>query len=433
MRFSRNKTLGIVTGFILLLSIVGSVASVSYSTADAQKIPERASSSAEKIVVFIEIDNPSIKKELKTRPDVVMRHDFPDGFSDTIPAGAKKGIEMKHGVTVHDVPLYQITKPPAGCDPWPECKNSGGDEGSGETGRLATPSDQTPWGIEMVYNDPTITTTSGGNGVNVAVLDTGVDKSHPDLKNRVIQSQCMDFTKGPSPKNKCDDSIGHGTHVAGRIAADGGADGLGIFGVASKANIFAYKVCGDSGCWTDDIAAAIDFAGSNSADIVSMSLGGDSQSSLISAAIARNLDLLFVAAAGNDGPNIGSIDYPGANVKVIAVGAIDINKFVPDWSSRGVNDGDSTIEEKEVEFGAPGVSVESTCAGSYDGASFDEDGTVNGYCIISGTSMATPHVSGLAAKLWQGNAADTRLELQKQADNLYPHDPATGFGLPTVV
>ena len=349
MRFSRNKTIGFVTGFILLLAIVGSVASVSYSAADAQKIPERASSSAEKIVVFIEVDHPSTKKDLKARPEIALRHDFPDGFSAMIPAGAKKGIEMKHDVTVHDVPLYQITKRPGGCDPWPECKNGGGDEGGGETARLGIPSDRTPWGIEKVYNDSP-TTTSGGNGVNVAVLDTGTDKSHPDLKDRV--KQCKDFTKGPFPKNKCDDSIGHGTHVAGTIAADGGADGLGIFGMSPEANIFAYKVCGDSGCWTDDIAAAIDFAGSNGAHIVSMSLGGDSQSSLITAAVARNPDLLFVAAAGNDGPTIGSIDYPGANLNVIAVGAIDNNEEVPNWSSRGVNDDDFIIEEREVEFGA---------------------------------------------------------------------------------
>jgi len=373
----------------------------------------------------------SHKSDLKAKHGV--RHNFDVGFTTKLNANEVKNLQ-RQGVEVESVPLYHITKPPGACSPWPACKDGGGDDGGSDTARLGTPSDQTPWGIEKVYNNPTITSTSGGLGIDVAVLDTGVDKNHPDLKNRVVQ--CKDFTKGRKIQNKCDDSIGHGTHVAGTIAADSGADGLGIFGVASQANIFAYKVCGDSGCWTDDIAAAIDYAGSHGAEIVSMSLGGDSQSTLIRNAINRNLHLLFVAAAGNDGPSLGSIDYPGANVNVMAAGAIDSTEAVADFSSRGINDGDFVIEEREVEVGAPGVNVESTCAGSFDGAWFDKDGTVNGYCIISGTSMATPHVSGLAAKSWQGNAADTRTYLQERAKlhdlDATGDDPASGFGLPTV-
>lgn len=345
-----------------------------------------------------------------------VRHNFDVGFTTILNENQVPGLE-RGGLEIEKVPLYQITKPPGACDPWPKCKSGGGDDG-GDTTRQFTPSDQTPWGIEKIYNNIAITSTSGGNGVNVALLDTGVNKDHLDLKSRI--TDCKDFTKGPMIKNTCKDGNGHGTHTAGTILADGGFDNLGIYGVAPDANLMAYKVC-SSGCWTDDIAAAIDFAGNNGANIISMSLGGDSQSSLISAAIARNPHVLIVAAAGNDGPADGSIDYPGANSNVVAVGAIDVNVSVPIWSSRGVNDGDGTIEEREVEFGAPGVAVESTW----------NDGSYN---TISGTSMATPHVSGLAAKFWQGNADNTRIFLQNLASDIWTagEDTATGLGLPQV-
>ena len=221
---------------------------------------------------------------------------------------------------------------------------------------------------------------------------------------------------------RCEDKNGHGTHAAGTVLADGGADGLGIFGVAPEADLFAYKVCGSNGlCWADDVAAALRAAADRGAEVASMSLGADVESSLIRDVVTYAVDngVLVVAAAGNDGPADGSIDYPGANAKVVAVGATDSGDNVPSWSSRGVNDGDFMVEEREVEFGAPGVSIESTWA----------DGSYN---IISGASMATPHVSGLAAKLWQGNASDTRSHLQSIAQDIAASgdDTATGFGLP---
>ncbi len=347
-----------------------------------------------------------------------VNHEFPSGFTTELTSGQLRALDAM-GVEVESVPLWHITAPPGACSPWPECSGSEG----GSTSRSATPSDQTPWGIEKVYNDPAIAATSGGAGVDVAVLDTGVNKNHLDLSRRV--AQCKDFTKGTRVRASCSDDNGHGTHVAGTVLADGGADGLGVFGVAPEARLFAYKVCGGSGCWSDDIAAAIRMAADNGAEVISMSLGGDGESSLTRDAIQYAVDhgVLVVAAAGNDGPADGSIDYPGANPNVMAVGAIDSSEAVPSWSSRGINDGDYIVEAREVEVGAPGVAVESSW----------NDGT---YRTISGTSMATPHVSGLAAKLWQGSAAATRTYLQNRAllHDLHTagDDTATGFGLPTV-
>lgn len=352
-----------------------------------------------------------------------VRHTFPGKFTANLTLAQAHRLE-RSGIKTEPVLLYNLAPPPGACSPWPECKN-GDEEDSSGSSRVAFPDDQTPWGIETIYNDSTLSVTSGGSGVRVAVLDTGAYRDHIDLVNRV--AQCVDFTGGPPGQKRiregvCEDKNGHGTHVSGTILADGGSDGQGIFGVAPEASLLAYKVCTNSGCWTDDIAAAIDYAGDASlgdADIVSMSLGGDSESKLISEAIERNPDLLYVAAAGNDGPDEGSIDWPGANAVVVAVGAIDVKREVPSWSSRGINDGDYEVEAREVEHAAPGVSVESTW----------NDG---GYRYISGTSMATPHVTGLAAREWMGSAGATRDRLHTLATDIWTEgdDPATGWGLP---
>ncbi|MDP3792636.1 MAG: S8 family peptidase [bacterium] len=292
------------------------------------------------------------------------------------------------------------------------------------------PSDQLPWGVEAIYgNNPLLVKTSGGADVNVAVLDTGVFKDHLDLKNRL--SQCKDFTaaKVPIVDGKCEDKNGHGTHVAGIILADGGTDGKGIYGVAPEADLYAYKVCGNNGsCWSDDIAIAMRTAVDQGAHVISLSLGSDTESSLIKNAIsyAVSKNVLVVAAAGNDGPDVGSIDYPGANPDVVAVGAFDVNIDVAEWSSRGINSTTTLniIEEGDIEFVAPGVIIESTW----------KDG---GYVILSGTSMATPHVTGLAAKLWQKDAEDpdlaTRNLLKTFSGDLIPpvgEDNTSGYGFP---
>ncbi len=359
-----------------------------------------------------------------------VQHNFDKGFTTDLTPGQLKVLD-KFGIEVEKVELYQILgKPVCGngiieggekcgesglpeCPDGSVCENCKCVEETAPPERTCFPGVQKPWGIIKVNGG------SGGAGINVAVLDTGVMKDHLDLNVKL----CKDTTKR-GIKNGCSDGNGHGTHVAGTIVANGGSDGLGILGVAPEANLFVIKVCGNSGfCFGDDIAEAIIYVTNQGANIISMSLGGNTQSSLIRDAInyATDNGVLVIAAAGNDGPADGSIDYPGANVKVVAVGAINSAEAVPDFSSRGVNDGDYIIEEREVEFGAPGVSVESTWN--------------NGcYHTISGTSMATPHVAGLAAKLWQDNAADTRTYLQDRArlHDLHTEgdDTATGFGLP---
>lgn len=294
----------------------------------------------------------------------------------------------------------------------------------------AVPSDQTPWGIETIYNNPTVASTSGGAGVNVAVLDTGVLASHPDLSRRL--AQCKDFTSPRFPvlDGKCDDKNGHGTHVSGIVSADAGADGLGIYGVAPQAKLWAYKVCGpDGSCFADDIAFALHTAADQGANIINMSFGTDQDVALIrdGVAYAASKGVLMVAAAGNDGPFFGSIDYPGAYASVVAAGAINQAQNVTDWSSRGINSTTKpyVVEEKDIEFATPGEFIESTWNNG-------------GYAILSGTSMASPFAAGLAAKYWQATAVNpaqaTRDFLHTLAKDLPPlgDDDASGFGLPQV-
>lgn len=306
-------------------------------------------------------------------------------------------------------------------------------------------SQSTPWGIKAIYNDSSLTRTSGGSGINVAVLDTGVNVSHPDLKNNI--EQCKDFTTSTSFVNgSCTDRQGHGTHVAGSALADGG-NGSGVYGVAPDADLWAYKVLGDNGSGSaDDIAAAIRHAADQASSlktkvVINMSLGSSGESSLITNAVnyAYSKGVLIIAAAGNEGPYQGSIGYPGALPNAVAVAALENviqngSYRVADFSSRGYSstDGDYVIQKGDVEVSAPGASIYSTW---YNG----------GYSTISGTSMASPHVAGLAAKIWASNPsasnATIRKDLQNRARNYdilsgsgagYGDDYASGFGFARV-
>lgn len=403
--------------------------------------PSNADSSD--IRVKITADGPADLDNIRQHAPV--RHDFGDVVTATVTRKQMERLERMNGVTVSPVGKSRLLHHRDGHDRGPGGGDDDGDDGDAEeSDRPGTPINTVPYGIKQIYNDSDATP-SGGNGVTVAVLDTGVDRNHPDLERRV--TQCKDFTKGRLYKNGCEDQNGHGTHVAGTILADTGEDGAGIYGVAPDAALFAYKVCKDNGCWNDDIAAAIDHAAAEGAHVVSMSLGADSESSLIRDAIERNSgDVLFVAAGGNDGQDgLGSMDYPAANPHVVGVAAINADYIVASFSSNGVDDTAFVKDHRYMEVSAAGVDVESTCSGGLDGSQYDKDGTVNGYCIISGTSMATPHVAGFAAHYWSSDtdlSPDTvRQHIRERASRWditqgeHAHngyDPASGVGLPTI-
>ena len=207
--------------------------------------------------------------------------------------------------------------------------------------------------------------TATGKGVKVFVLDTGVDANHPDLKDNIDVKLLKDFS---GSRFGAIDRQGHGTHCSGTIAE-----------VAPDCVIGHAKVLGDNGSGgVDNIAAGINWAVANGADVISMSLGGPGADSYIPPALDRALaaGVLVIVAAGNEGPNENTVGYPGAYPQSLAVAAVDENLTVARFSSRGRN----------VFVAAPGVNVRSTYPGGQ-------------YATMSGTSMATPHVAGLAA-LW---------------------------------
>ena len=280
-----------------------------------------------------------------------------------------------------------------------------------------SPTTQTPWGVTKVNGGQA----GSGSGIKVAVVDTGVKKDHPDLKNNIVDCRDAQYS---SLLARCSDGNGHGTHVSGTIAANGK-----ILGVAPAAKIMAIKVCSNGGlCWSDDIARGVRYAADNGANIISISLGGSgiTQDEVNAMNYAVGKGVLVVAAAGNSGPDDNTILYPAALANVVAVGAINSSDAIASWSSRGNNYNTTpyVVEARDIELAAPGVSVESTW----------KDGC---YYTASGTSMATPHVSGLAAKVWQGSGSATRTYLQNRALNNYADigrvgdDPDAGFGLPT--
>jgi thermitase len=226
---------------------------------------------------------------------------------------------------------------------------------------------------------------TGSSSVKVAVLDTGIDLSHEDLGGQVVASR--NFTTSRT----LDDQYGHGTHVAGSIAAKRG-NGVGVTGTCPNCALMNVKVLGDngSGSWSG-IANGIIWAADNGASVINMSLGSYSESQTVADAIryARTTKpVLIAAAAGNDGQNWGL--YPAAysappyNLdNVIPVGATDGRDVKASFSNYGSN---------WVKLAAPGVDILST-ATDHRSTLFPNSPK---YGYLSGTSMATPHVAGAA-------------------------------------
>jgi len=228
----------------------------------------------------------------------------------------------------------------------------------------AQPEETIPWGVEYIKNlSPDSVNT--GNGLKVAIIDTGIDVDHPDLVANIKGGY-----NATSKKKSYDDDSGHGTHVAGIIAAVDNE--IGVIGVASEADLYAIKALdayGDG--YVSDIVEGIEWCIENDIDIINMSFGMANDSLLLHEAVqnAYFADIVMVAAAGNNYG--GSCEYPAAYSEVIGVGAINIDGSIANFSAI-----------HSVDNWAPGSNILSTFTGDT-------------YKTIEGTSMATAFYSGL--------------------------------------
>ncbi len=233
------------------------------------------------------------------------------------------------------------------------------------------PAEVIPWGIKAINADQV---TDQGAGIKVGILDTGIDSGHPDL-------HVADGVNLISPFKSYADDNGHGTHVAGTVAALD--NDIGVIGVGPQIQLYALKALNSRGSgYLSDIIEGLQWAVEKQLDVVNMSLGTDSDSPVFREAIkeAAQAGLIMVAAAGNDGEDV---DYPAAYDKVMAVAAVDIGSKIAYFSSPG----------PQVDISAPGVAVLSTVRGGK-------------YATYSGTSMAAPHVTGTVALIIKAHGGD---------------------------
>lgn len=325
---------------------------------------------------------------------------------------------------------------------------------------------RTEWAFEVTQISDLYGSGRTGKGVTVAILDTGINRSHAALRHLFDGDQgngevvaFKDYMGGRDGVAQAYDDDGHGSHVTGIIAASGSSlgdkiayGGIDLLGGAPGVRLVIAKVCGPEDCDASAIPDAVEWAVSQNAQIISMSFGGvridgltapltDRMQRAIQAAIDQGV--VAVAAAGNEGTTQGDVSEPGDIPDVIAVGAIQADGRVWSESSRGsasenaqcipitlpgIPNTSRCDPNKKPEIVAPGVDILSAWTG-------------DGYARASGTSQATPFVTAAIALMLEGRgelhtAADVRhlksvLEDTAKAvpGQRLPHDNAAGYGL----
>lgn len=279
------------------------------------------------------------------------------------------------------------------------------------TSSIITPNDalyrRYQWNLPQIETEAGWNISKGSDQITVAVVDTGVDLNHPDLKNQLVSG-----TNVVNPDAKPQDDVGHGTHVAGVIGALVN-NNLGIAGMSWYNRIMPVKALDSSGAGsTYAVAQGIIWATDHGAKVINMSLGNYADAEFLHDAIryAYDRDVVLIAASGND--NTERPGYPAAYEEVFAVAAADSQKSKASFSNYG----------DYIDVAAPGVSIASTYPN-------------NQYAALSGTSMASPHVTALAALIRSANPQLTNKEVMQimrdTAQDIGPKgkDKYFGYGL----
>jgi subtilisin family serine protease len=270
------------------------------------------------------------------------------------------------------------------------------------------------WGIDRINADE-VWEVNTGFEIKVAILDTGIDLEHPDL---------MDNIKGNvnmiKPSKNGNDKNGHGTHVAGVVAAIN--NDIGVIGIGPEVSLYAVKVLDNQGRgWESDLIDGLDWCIDYGMQVVNMCFGSEEDNESFHEAVIKAYDagMILVASAGNNGEYGGAIEYPAKYPETIAVSAIDEDDHFASFSSYG----------PEIDLTAPGVDIKST----YKNGS---------YRIMSGTSMSAPHVTGTVALILKTDVGnydfngdgkwdlhEIRIKLKDRAEPLDLHAHQQGAGL----
>jgi subtilisin family serine protease len=280
--------------------------------------------------------------------------------------------------------------------------------------KRSQPPQELTWGIDRIEADLAWSKT-GGSKIKVAILDTGIDLDHPDLRDNIKGDVNM-----IKPRNSGDDDSGHGTHVAGVIAAVDNK--IGVIGTGPEISLYAVKVLDKKGDgWLSDLIDALDWCIDNEMQVINMCFGSPNDNQSFHDAIIRvNLaGITQVASAGNNGEYDGLIEYPAKYPQTIAVSAVDRDGEFASFSSYG----------SMIDLTAPGVNIKSTYKkGSYK--------------IMSGTSMSAPHVTGVVAlilktkvkrydldgdKKWDPDEIKSKLRRSAEALGLDPNKQGAGL------
>ncbi|MFB4165100.1 S8 family peptidase [Alteribacillus sp. JSM 102045] len=324
------------------------------------------------------------------------RNEYLIGFNTEVGEEEFEEVKQANGEVEHEfeyMSVLEVTLPKQAAN---ALENNPNIEFIEENEEMETLEQQIPWGLDRLEAPDVHGDGISGNGVKVAVLDSGIDGNHEDLH---VAGGVSFVDSEPDPQT---DRNGHGTHVAGTIASLD--NNTGVLGMSPQAELYAVKVLGADGSGDfSSIAQGLEWSIDNNMDIVNMSLGGTMGSQALEEASdnAYEAGITVIAAAGNSG-SLGffnTINYPAKYDSVMAVGAVDENDNRASFSSVG----------EELEVMAPGVNVLSTTPN-------------DNYEAFDGTSMASPHVAGAASLMLDNDPSlsseEIRQKLNATADPL---------------